>query len=173
MRGIGVLIILSLFIYPSIAQNADDHVYLSSIGAYRSTFEKVSYNADSEMRMGNIVYPEGIQFYSEVGSTSENEHDAFFNLNKTYNRLTCLIGIDDKSSIKDGVTLTFTADDRELQKIDMLPADLPVSVDLDVSGVRRLMLHVNSHENEIKNHGYYQKLYIDLVNTALWKLPQP
>lgn len=173
MRGICALIIL-LFIYPSIAQNTGDHVDLSSIGAYRSTFDKMSYNTSSDMRMGNVAYSDGMQFYSQVGYSDpgQDEHTAYFNLDKLYNHLTGLIGIDDKSNIKNGkVTLTFTGDDKTLQTITMLPADLPVSLDLDVSGVRRLTLDVTSDENH-KQGGYVRDLYIDPVNMILWKQPQ-
>jgi hypothetical protein len=169
MRGMIVLIILSLFICSSVAQNTGDHVYLSSIGAYRSTFEKVKYNTSSEIRMGNVVYSEGIQFYSPVsggpGYGSYKDHTAYFNLDRTYNRLTGQIGIDDKSTIENKVTLTLLGDDKELQKITMLASDLPVSVDLDVSGVRRLTLDVVSDDQSVRD------LYLDLVNMVLEKHP--
>lgn len=168
MRGLDVLIVLFLFIYPTIAQNTGDHVYLSSIGAYRSTFDKVNYNTSSEIRTGNIVYSEGIQLYSQLYYSKE--FMAYFNLNKTYNRLTGLIGIDDKSDIRDTdtVTLILTGDDKELQKITMLAADLPVNVDLDVSGVRRLALDATYNANT----GTWKRLYIDLIKMILWKQPQ-
>jgi hypothetical protein len=168
MRGICVLITL-LFIYPSIAQNSGDHVDLSSIGAYRSTFDKVSYNTSSDMKMGSIGYSDGMQFYSSEVSSRKVEQMAYFNLNKNYNHLTGQVGIDDKTNVQKGkVTFTFAGDDRELQTITMYPADLPVSVDLDVSGVRRLTLDVTSESSD----GVYRDVFIDLVNMILWKQPQ-
>jgi hypothetical protein len=164
MRWIGVLIILSSFIYPCIAQTVDDHVYLSAIGAYKSTFDRVSYNTSADIKMGNIAYPEGIQFHSAIFSSSRQQNDAYFNLDRIYNRLTGLIGLDDDNQWEK-VTLTFKGDDIELQKITMLNADLPVSVDLDVSGVRRLTLDVVNEEG----YGY---LDVDLTNMVLRMLPQ-
>lgn len=174
MKALGILIILALFIGQSIAQNVEGNVYLSSLGAYRSTFDKVNYNTSSEIKMGNVVYPEGIQFSSRsrwCGSStydpscSSRDDDAYFNLNGAYNRLTGFIGIDDKSSLEYKVTLSFMGDDKELQKITMLASDLPKSIDLDVSGVRRLTLDSVLDEHG-SDRGY---LYLDLVNMTLWK----
>lgn len=177
MKALGILIILVLFIGQSIAQNAEGNVYLSSLGAYRSTFDKVNYNTSSEIKMGNVVYPEGIQFSSRskwCGSStydpscSSRDDDAYFNLNGEYSRLTGFIGIDDKSSLEYKVTLSFIGDDKELQKITMLASDLPKSIDLDVSGVRRLTLDSVLDEHG-SDRGY---LYLDLVNMTLWKSSQ-
>lgn len=171
MRRIGVLLILSFLIYPGLAQTAGDHVPLSSVGVYRSTFEEVNYNTSSEMKMGNIVYQEGIQLYSQFWQNSK-QYDAYFNLDRSYNRLTGLLGIDDKSRFTSkykGMTLTLLGDDKELQKFTLANGDLPVSVDLDVSGVRRLTLNAMYNDEGLDT----EYAYVDFVNTALWKLPQP
>jgi hypothetical protein len=173
MRQIGVLLMLSFLIYSGLAQTAGDHIPLSSVGVYRSTFDKVNYNTSSEMKMGNILYQEGIQLFSPFYS-SKKQHDAYFNLDRSYNRLTGLLGIDDKSqfsSFYKGMTLTLLGDDKELQKVTFVNGDLPVSVDLDVSGVRRLSLDATYQEES--GWDATENIYIDFVNTALWKLPQP
>lgn len=166
MRGVA-LIILLLFIYPCIAQDCSNQVYLSSPigGAYRSTFDNVSYNTSSKMEMGNEIYSEGTQLCSDFISCP-NKYDAYFNLNRSYDRLTGLIGIDDKSSFNwppYRVILTFLGDDKELQKITMAPGDLPANVDLNVSGVRRLNLDAISG-NPVE---FYANVCIDFVNAVL------
>ena len=161
MRLMGGLILLSLSICVCVAQNTDDQVYLSAIGSYKSTFDKVSYNASSEIKMGNIVYSEGIKFHSP--HCGGGQYEGYFNLDRTYNRLTGLIGLDDKNDMKE-VTLILLGDERELRKIKMLNGDLPENVDLDVSGVRRLALVVISKKG--------CSLDVDLTNMVLQKLPQ-
>lgn len=161
MRFIGALILISLFIYAGLAQNANDQVYLSAIGSYKSTFDKVIYNTSSEIKMGNIIYPEGIKFRSS--GCGGNQYEAYFNLDRAYNRLTGLIGLDDKNDMEK-VTISLLGDELQLQKITMLNGDLPENVDLDVSGVRRLALVVICEKG--------CAIDVDLANMVLQKLPQ-
>ena len=177
MKLVSILVISALIICSSIAQGQDTNrnVPLSSIGAYGSTFENVNYNTSSEMKMGNIVYSDGIQFYSEFHPNSK-EHEAYFNLDRSYDHLTGLIGMDDKSKLYPqygykGITLTLLGDDRELQKFTMANGDLPVSVDLDVSGVRRLTLDA-TYQNDDSKGGVSNDAYIDLVNMILSRVPR-
>lgn len=166
MKELSVIAILTVFICSSyvsiITVNAEvntsvggEFTYLSNLHAYRVTFDNgVKYNY-TEMKMGNIEYHEGVQ----LSSSFSNKYYAYFNLNGTYNNLIGLVGIDDISINAAKVTLFFLGDDKELKKIDMIAGDLPVNINLDVSGVRRLTVKADqSHDTSI-----------DLVNMTLWK----
>jgi len=169
MKELSVIAIMTVFICSSyvsiITVNAEvntseggEFAYLSNLQAYRITFDKgVKYN-DTEMKMGNIEYHEGIQ----LSDFQSKEYYAYFNLNGTYNRLIGLVGLDDTSTNSAKVTLFFLGDDKELIKIDMVAGDLPVNIDLDVSGVHRLTVKADQ-----KDH--YGFTTIDLVNMTLWK----
>lgn len=174
MKELSVIAIMAIFIclnyVPIVLVNAEVNTsegekftYLSNIQAYRASFDKgVKYNY-TEMKIGNIEYHEGIQL-SDFQST---EYYAYFNLNGTYNRLIGLVGLDDMSTNAAKVTLFFLGDDKELKKIDMVAGDLPVNLNLDVSGVRRLT--VKAYQKD-----HYGFTTIDLVNVTLWKLaPTP
>ncbi len=165
MKIVSIFIICSLFVCLSIAQ--EEPVSLSKIGVYRSTFHNIYYNTSSTIQMGNVVYQDGIQLCQDdtCYNTETVLGEAHFNLDRAYNILTGLIGMDDKSTISKEVALTLIGDDKELQKITMNPADLPINVNLNVSGVRRLTLKSVRGER-------CERLYIDLANMVLSKVPK-
>jgi len=171
MKELSVIAILTVFICSSyvsiVTVNAEvntsvggEFTYLSNLQAYRVTFDGVKYNS-TEMKMGNIEYHEGIQ----LSSSHSNEYYAYFNLNGTYNNLIGLVGLDDIGTNAAKVTLFFLGDDKELIKIDMVAGDLPVNINLDVSGVRRLTVKADHKHKASASHD----ASIDLVNMTLWK----
>jgi hypothetical protein len=78
-------------------------------------------------------------------------------LNRKYSRLTGLVGLDDCTDNYAGnATVSFLGDDRNLQTFDILPGDFPVTVNIDVSGVRKLTVVVSP-----------KYVFTDLIDMAL------
>jgi len=119
-------------------QPQEQSVYLSDLGAYRSTFHFVRYDSDASMKIANVKYNKGLKFDTAGRGWSGT---SYFNLNGSYSRLIGLIGLDDiTENSNKNVTLNFSSDDEVLQTIVMHPGDLPVEVNIDVNGLHRLMI---------------------------------
>lgn len=109
---------------------------LSELGAYRNTFSGVSYDTDASMVVANVRYDKGIKLNNGFWGY---ECIAYFNLNGEYSHLTGLVGLDDSTgNSKNNVTLNISSEKNVLQTVIMRPGDLPVNVDIDVSGVHIL-----------------------------------
>ncbi|NPV63628.1 MAG: hypothetical protein HPY61_13575 [Methanotrichaceae archaeon] len=142
----------------SIDISEEKSVYLSDLGAYRASFYEVEYDSKASMKIGNVEYNKGIQLYDN--HASGGEYDAYFNLNGEYSRLVGLLGLDDNTYNDIGkVKVSFIGDDRDLLDVDMVPGDLPINVDIDVSGVRRLIVRVSQERTA----------YVDLIDMILSK----
>lgn len=131
---------------------------LSDLGAYRSTFAGLKYDSDASMVVANVKYSKGIKLDNGFWGY---KCSAYFNLNGEYSHLTGLIGLDDSTgSSNNYVTLNFSSDDKVLQTFKMLPGDLPVKVDIDVTGVLRLIVETANGQGNRK---------VDLIEMLLQK----
>jgi hypothetical protein len=137
---------------------------LSDLGTYRTTIDRVyyvPYDSDASMVIANVRYEKGVQF--KHGFSPNKNVYADFNLNGAYSHLSGFIGLDDKTSTCWGrnVTVTFIGDEIVLNTFDLYPGDLPVDVDIDLSGIRRLTVWIYRGTN--------CGTYVDLINMDLSK----
>lgn len=137
---------------------------LSDLGTYRTTFDQVLYDNDTFMKIGNIAYNKGVQLHRGGEGIldflgHEESYFAYFNLNGKYSRLTGFVGLDDKTENGVGnVTVVFGGDERDIQTVLLRPGDLPVEVDIYVSGIQRLTVETPYST---------ESAYIDLIDMAL------
>jgi len=139
---------------------------LSDLGTYRTTFDRVLYDSDALMKIGNKGYNKGIQLYRGgegildfLGHT-EN-FTAYFNLNRGYSGLIGLVGLDDKTANSvANVEVVFIGDNVELHRAILIPGELPSEVNIDVSGIQRLTVEA-AYSTE--------SAYIDLIDMDLQK----
>lgn len=94
--------------------------------------------------LGGKTYPKGICIHSQSRLT--------FRLQGDYRRLQAMIGIDDHADdygVYGNVQLTISGDDKVLLKADVKRADVPRPIDLDVTGVRDLVIFVDFGEDQV------------------------
>jgi hypothetical protein len=154
--------------------------YLSDIGAYHIQGETrshadascdscmkytalcepcIKYNIDASLEINKVKYDKGIKL--KIRGTDEFLAD--FHLIAKYSQLTGLVGLDDAThdSVDKKIKVIFQGDDKELYAIELNRGDLPVEIDIDVTGVHRLRVKA------INNDSY--DAYVDLMKVQLWK----
>jgi hypothetical protein len=90
----------------------------------------------SPLRLGGVRYDRGIVVHSKARLV--------WNLNGCYTRLHALVGIADIVADQGDCAASLIADGKELWHRDSVKGgDKPIPLDLDLSGVRRLELHVD------------------------------
>lgn len=141
-------------------------VRLSDLKAYYSTFPRaIKYDSAADMRIGNKEYKYGIQLEECAFLASSKSYTAYFNLNGEYSRLTGLIGLDDKTDVIGDVSVYFGKDGKDddilLDTIKISPGDLPINIDIDVSGANKFIIEVPSISSCTR--------YIDLIDMELTK----
>ena len=108
----------------------------------------------NEIDLAGKKYNNGISFEShKVGSTGY----ANFNLEGKYSNLTGLLGLDDAEH---EIKVDFIGDGRLLQSYDIIGGQLPVNVNLDVTGVR--LLEIKFEKTEGKSTYNYTK-FVDIM----------
>ncbi|MCJ7445338.1 MAG: NPCBM/NEW2 domain-containing protein [Methanotrichaceae archaeon] len=135
-------------------------IRLSSLGAYHSTFPDMKYDSSADMKIGNDAYEYGIQLIECAFLAPSQYYVAYFNLKGDYSRLTGRIGLDDKTDTSGEVTVYFGKEDNILlDTLKINPGDLPTNVDIDVSGVNRLIISAPPRSS--------CTTYIDLIDMEL------
>ena len=145
--------------------NASGPVYLSDLRAYHSTFSGINYDLAADLKIGNKGYEKGVQLYECTLDVPVSQFTvypvAYFNLNGEYSHLTGLIGLDDKTTYNDKIAVYLGFDtDKVIKTFNILPGDLPANIDIDVSGVHRLVVEETTTSC---------KIYIDLLDMKLQK----
>lgn len=115
-----------------------------------------------EIFMGGDSYTDCLQFYLW---NPNSDSQAKFNFNNNYESFSFLIGhIDDTSRYP--VSFEFAADGAIVKKLDLEPDDLPVPVDISLSGVKQLTISMFSSQPDNTYDYYYGLGAIQLKSIA-------
>jgi len=82
-----------------------------------------------------------------------NAQETHHNLGGAYTRLTGLFGRADGSNGTRSATVTIIGDGTPIHTFDLLTGQMPISVDVDVTGVQLLVVQVRSFHNNDANSG--------------------
>ncbi len=97
------------------------------------------------LELGDQLFQRGLAIRSRTEMT--------YRLTGDYRRFHAIVGIDDRVREGGNVLLTITADDRELFSQTVTGRDEPISLELDISGARRLKILVDfGAELDIADH---------------------
>lgn len=108
-------------------------------------FSKDNSNVESNYKLAGVEYKNAIEFWSYTNK----EGHANFNLEGKYTNLTAKLGAN-----KAGTTIhfDFIADGRLLQSYDVISGQLPIDVNLDVTGVSLLEIKFSATGSHKTSH---------------------
>jgi NPCBM/NEW2 domain len=105
--------------------------------------------------LGGIVYPRGVAIRSRT--------ELVYRLTEDFRQFHAVVGIDDRVREGGNVDLKFSGDERVLLSKNITGRDPPLTVDLDITGVKRLKILVDfGQELDIADH-------LDLCEARLTK----
>ncbi|MCL2838846.1 MAG: stalk domain-containing protein [Oscillospiraceae bacterium] len=123
----------------------------------RTNVRNMVTGANTRAILNGHEYFDAIRFSSGVGPVDAEQTHA---LNGQFIELTGLLGIIDGESITDNVTFIFIADgNRRLAEFEVVPASLPSSISVDVTGVQELTIEIHGANANRRS--------VALVNTTL------